>query len=138
MAAIKFYSTTIDCRSPEVLARFYAALLGWEVVYCDGTFACVGAPGQVQGGYPGLSFQREPAYQPPVWPTDRAHPQQMAHLDFAVDDLEEAVRQAVACGAVQATQQFSEGWRVMLDPEGHPFCLCAMGEMMRSPQFALR
>ena len=62
----------------------------------------------------------------------------MAHLDFAVNDLEQAVAHALACGAVIAEQQFSDGWRVMFDPEGHPFCLCNMKEMFDSEGFALR
>ena len=61
----------------------------------------------------------------------------MAHLDFAVDDLEQAVQYAVRCGASVADAQFSEGWRVMLDPAGHPFCLCQMKSMLDSTQFAL-
>ena len=45
----------------------------------------------------------------------------MAHLDFAVNDLEKAVQHAINCGATMAAEQFSEGWRVMFDPAGHPF-----------------
>jgi len=48
-----------------------------------------------------------------------------AHLDFAVNDLEEAVQHAINCGATMAAEQFSEEWRVMFDPAGHPFC-CAV------------
>lgn len=32
--------------------------------------------------------------------------QQMAHLDFAVNDLEKAVQHAVRCGAAVAEEQF--------------------------------
>ena len=64
--------------------------------------------------------------------------QQMAHLDFAVNDLEKAVQHAVRCGAAVAEEQFSDAWRVMLDPAGHPFCLCQMKSMMESACFALR
>ncbi|MDB7859986.1 VOC family protein, partial [Intestinimonas butyriciproducens] len=32
----------------------------------------------------------------------------------------------------------SDAWRVMLDPAGHPFCLCQMKSMMESACFALR
>ena len=41
------------------------------------------------------------------------------------------------CGAKQASQQFSENWRVMFDPEGHPFCLCRMKQVIESPHFSL-
>ena len=135
---IKLYAFTIDCKNPQKLAEFYAALLGWEVVFSDGDWACLGAPGAAQGAYPGILFQGNPDYQPPVWPEEPGAQQQIAHLDFAVDDLQQAVQHAVSCGATVAGQQFSDGWTVMLDPAGHPFCLCLMKEMMEGPQFALR
>jgi len=61
----------------------------------------------------------------------------MAHLDFAVNDLEKAVSHAVNCGAIVADTQYSNEWRVMLDPAGHPFCLCEMKALMESPHFGL-
>ena len=45
------------------------------------------------------------------------------HLDFQVDDLDEAVAHAVECGAELADFQPQERVRVLLDPAGHPFCL---------------
>ncbi len=137
-AKVKLYAFTLDCRDPLALAEFYAALLGWEIPYHDAQWACVGAPGAPQGAYPGLQFQRNPAYQPPVWPDAPQAQQQMAHLDFAVDDLEQAVAHAIQCGARPASAQFSTQWRVMLDPAGHPFCLCQMQSVMQSEHFALR
>lgn len=134
---IKLYAFTLDCKGPYELAKFYAALLGWKIAFHDEEFACVGAPGKAQGAYPGIMFQRNPAYEPPVWPETPGAQQQMAHLDFAVNDLEQAVRHAVSCGAKLAEKQFSDGWRVMLDPAGHPFCLCSMKPIIDSPEFAL-
>lgn len=46
------------------------------------------------------------------------------HLDIGVDDLAEAVAWAVEVGATLAEAQPQEHVRVMLDPHGHPFCLC--------------
>ncbi len=135
---IKLYAFTIDCPQPYELAQFYAALLQWEIAYHDEDWACLGAPGAPQGAYPGILFQRNPDYVPPVWPEAPGAQQQMAHMDFAVDDLEQAVAHAVQCGAEPAATQFSDDWRVMLDPAGHPFCLCRMKELMDSPHFALR
>lgn len=134
---IKLYAFTVDCKDPHALAAFYAALLGWEIPYYDEEYACLAAPGMAQGQYPGITFQRNSAYEPPVWPEASGTQQQMAHLDFAVADLEKAVQYAVQCGATVAKEQFSEGWRVMLDPAGHPFCLCGMKPVIESPQFGL-
>lgn len=134
---IKLYSFTVDCTDPYELAKFYASLLKWEIPFHDADWACVGAPGAGQGAYPGITFQRNPAYQPPVWPEAPDAQQQMAHLDFAVNDLEAAVAHAVHCGARIADQQFSDGWRVMFDPAGHPFCLCQLQPIFESEQFGL-
>ena len=134
---IKMYAVTIDCPDPDRLARFYAELLHWEIMFQDEDWACLGAPGTAQGAYPGITFQRNVDYQPPVWPEEPGAQQQMAHLDFAVTDLEAAAAYAVQCGATVAPQQFSDGWRVMLDPVGHPFCLCPLPDIFSSSEFAL-
>jgi hypothetical protein len=48
----------------------------------------------------------------------------MMHLDFQVGDLDSAVAEAVALGATVASDQPQPNVRVLLDPAGHPFCLC--------------
>lgn len=134
---IKMYAFTLDCKEPFALAQFYAKLLKWEIPFYDNDWACAGAPGKDQGAYPGITFQRNDDYVPPVWPEESEAQQQMAHMDFAVNNLEEAVQYAIKCGAEMAKEQFSEGWRVMLDPAGHPFCLCEMKPVFASDNFAL-
>lgn len=134
---IKMYSFTLDCQDPHSLAEFYGALMGWEVMPLGEDWACVYAPGTKQGGYPCILFQRNPDYEPPVWPEEPEAQQQMAHIDFAVNDLEKAVQHAVQCGAAIADEQFSDEWKVMFDPAGHPFCLCDMKSIIESPHFGL-
>lgn len=134
---IKMYSFTVDCKEPQELAKFYAALLNWEMMQMDDGWACVNAPGTNQGTYPGILFQRNPEYIPPVWPEEPEAQQQMAHIDFAVNDLEKAVKYAIKCGATIADEQFSKTWRVMFDPAGHPFCLCKMKSVIESAHFGL-
>lgn len=123
---MKMYSFTIDCEQPYELAKFYAALLQWQIVFFDEDYACVAAPETPQGAYPGIMFQRNPQYKPPVWPDKPEAQQQMAHLDIAVNDLEKAVGHAVQCGARISDEQYSDDWKVMFDPAGHPFCLCLL------------
>ena len=108
---IKMYSFTMDCIDPYALAKFYAEMLNWEIPFYDENWACIGAPGMSHGAYPGILF--------------------------AVNDLEEAVQHAINCGATMASEQFSEEWRVMFDPAGHPFCLCRMKAIFESEKFAL-
>lgn len=134
---IKMYSFTVDCKDPNELAKFYAELLKWETIFVDEEWACVCAPGTKQGTYPGILFQRNPEYKPPVWPDEPEDQQQMAHLDFAVNDLDKAVQYAIHCGAEIADEQFSNNWRVMFDPAGHPFCLCQMKSIIESEHFGL-
>lgn len=134
---IKMYSFTMDCKDLHELAKFYATLLKWETFFNDEDWACVYPPGTNQGSYPCILFQRNPEYIPPVWPDKPEAQQQMAHLDFAVNDVEKAVEYAIQCGAKVSTEQFSDNWTVMFDPAGHPFCLCQMKSMMESAHFAL-
>ena len=48
------------------------------------------------------------------------------HFDFQVPDLQAAVEYAQSLGAIKATAQFGGSEFVtMIDPAGHPFCLCA-------------
>jgi predicted enzyme related to lactoylglutathione lyase len=134
---IKLYSFTLDCKDPHELAKFYAALLRWETGSHDEEYAWIYPPGTKHGAYPCILFQRNPEYMPPVWPDKPEAQQQMAHMDFAVDDLEKSIQHAVLCGATIADAQFSEDWKVMFGPAGHPFCLCLMKSIFESGHFAL-
>ena len=113
----------LDSPDAQQLSAFYRRLLGWETQKDEPGWVKLGSP----DGGPGLSFQTEPAYQRPSWPSDPARQQMMLHLDIAVDDLEVAGRHAVAAGAVLAEFQPQRDVRVYLDPAGHPFCLFLAG-----------
>lgn len=134
---IKMYSFTIDCKDPGELAKFYAALVKWNIVFTAEEYACIAPPETEQGAYPCILFQKNSDYVPPVWPEEPKAQQQMAHLDFAVNDLEKAVEYAISCGARISEKQFSDDWRVMFDPAGHPFCLCQMKSVIESEHFGL-
>jgi len=125
---IKFDAVMIDCVEPNELAEFYSALLKWKVVYSDDEYTVVAPPGRERGEYPGISFQKNPDYVPPVWPDESGVQQQMMHIDFLVNDLDKAVKHAISCGATVASEQFSNYWKVMFDPSGHPFCLVERSE----------
>lgn len=71
----------------------------------------------------GLSFSLAEDYVRPVWPAALDEQQMMMHLDISVEDLEAGVVWAQDAGAVLADFQPQEHVRVMLDPDGHPFCL---------------
>lgn len=121
---IKLLEFMIDCKAPRELADFYVALLGWKIAFEHEQYVLIYPDDKEKGTYPGISFQRNLDFVPPVWPEEPGAQQAMAHLDFAVENLEEAVKHAISCGATQAEKQYSDEWRVMFDPVGHPFCLC--------------
>ncbi|MCR8670092.1 VOC family protein [Agrococcus sp. HG114] len=117
MAIARFPTLVIDCPDAAALARFYGAVLDWPVVKDHDDWVEIQADyGQM------LCFQQVEGYRPPEWP-GQEHPQQM-HLDVDVDDLDEAEAAVVALGATRHEHQPGETFRVMLDPAGHPFCLC--------------
>jgi predicted enzyme related to lactoylglutathione lyase len=115
----------LDAADAITLAQFYAQLLDWTMtdsfVGPQGGWAVIRAP----DGSLKMEFQGGPDYRPPVWPAVPGAQQMMIHLDIAVEDLEQGVARAVELGAQIAGHQPGPAVRVMLDPEGHPFCLFA-------------
>lgn len=127
---IEATSVSISTPRPRELAAFYSALLGLEVAASEGPRE--GEPPEAgwaqlrpQAGRLAMTVNLEwdPGFVPPVWPSTPGEQQPQAHLDLWVDDLDEAERWAVECGASRHTHQPQEDVRVMLDPDGHPFCL---------------
>ena len=113
----------LDSGDADGLSAFYEKLLGWRRFPGEEFTNVVNVE---QKCFPSwITIQQVDGYVPPVWPWKPEEQQQMAHLDFHVRDVEEGVRHALACGARLAEAQMDDRWRVLLDPAGHPFCLCA-------------
>jgi predicted enzyme related to lactoylglutathione lyase len=128
MPASRLSATVIGSPDPRALAGFYQRLLGWHVT--DSEDPEPGRPARdvwvtirSEMGVPGLSFQYEPDHTRPVWPQGPGAQQMQMHLDIAVADLEDAATAAEELGATVAPHQPQDDVRVMLDPDGHPFCL---------------
>ena len=106
----------IDSADPARLARFYAAALGWEVTYSDDSY------GMVEGNGIKIGFGKVEGFRPAPWPDEACA--KRFHLDLQVDDLDDAAASLCAIGASQPDFQPGAGrWRVLLDPDGQPFCL---------------
>ena len=118
-----WWGVVLDAPDARTLARFYADLLGWEIVTDEPANATVGPP----DGVAYLGFQTSVGYVRPVWPPAEGAQQMMLHLDFEVTDLGAAVAHAMELGAEEAGYQPQDDVRVLLDPAGHPFCLYAEG-----------
>ncbi|MGY1436128.1 VOC family protein [Streptomyces reniochalinae] len=114
----------LDCPDTGRLADFYARMLGWKVdeSRSDRTWTEV----VDESGRRRLAFQEAPGLVPPEWPSGE-HSQQF-HLDLDVPParIDEAEREVLALGArlLQDDGGGERGFRVYLDPAGHPFCLC--------------
>jgi catechol 2,3-dioxygenase-like lactoylglutathione lyase family enzyme len=116
---MRLSTTVLDAPDAHALAAFYERLLGWIRVADEPDWVMLRPP----SGGTGLSFQSEPNFSPPVWPSVPGAQQMMTHLDIAVEDLAAGVAWACDAGARLADFQPQERVRVMLDPVGHPFCL---------------
>jgi catechol 2,3-dioxygenase-like lactoylglutathione lyase family enzyme len=111
---------SIDCSNPQRTRDFYAALTGWEKQKAYGCHAIVSENG-LTILFMGCDFE----YIPPVWPEEPGKQQKQMHFNFQVDDLPSAVEEAIKLGATKASAQYGgEHFVTLLDPEGHPFCLC--------------
>ncbi len=119
MAVTRTMYVTLDCAEARPLAEFWAAMLGGTIVFS--TPQAVGV--RSEAGL--IAAMVVPDYRPPTWPEPDV-PKQI-HLDLGVDDLEDAVAEAIAHGATPAAvQPAPEVRRILLDPAGHPFCLTTM------------
>ncbi|MCB0893547.1 MAG: VOC family protein [Propionibacteriaceae bacterium] len=106
---------TIDCADPAAEAAFWAAALGWQNSYSDENY------GMVTKGDQRIGFGRVEGWKAPDWPNTSGTKQ--FHFDLAVDDLAEAEAKLLELGATKPSEQPSEDWVVLRDPDGHPFCL---------------
>jgi len=114
---VEWMALTVDCPEPNVMADFYAALLGGTVTRRTPGLAKVDASGGP------IYFRAAPDYEPPTWPSPEVPLHQ--HFDYVVEDPHAAAQQLIPLGASLAAHQDPDDpdLLVMLDPAGHPFCL---------------
>jgi predicted enzyme related to lactoylglutathione lyase len=116
MAIARYPSFVVDCPDPGTLARFYGALLDWKADVSSDWAEIRSGDGQC------ICFQQVEGYTAPSWPSQQV-PQQL-HLDVIVDDLDAGEAAVLELGATKPPHQPGTTFRVLLDPAGHPFCLC--------------
>jgi catechol 2,3-dioxygenase-like lactoylglutathione lyase family enzyme len=110
----------IDAHDPRRLARFWAGVLGWEVVAEE--------PSEVDVGPAGYQYP-DPVAQMLVFVpvADPKCGKNRIHLDVApraAEDLAEAAATLRAAGATPVgIGQSDVKWHVMADPEGNEFCV---------------
>jgi Glyoxalase-like domain len=115
---MKLTAITLDCLDPMAPAMFYQQATGLELhPQSDDDFA-----GLTREDGLLIGFQRAEDYRAPDWP-GQSTPQQL-HLDFTVDDLDQAEAVLLKLGAAKPEcQPNGDRTTVLTDPAGHPFCL---------------
>ncbi len=124
--ASKFTELAIDCADPAGLARFWCAVLGYEVQDEEDGLVTIGSPGVPEGRErrgpvpPTLTFARVPEGKTiknrlhlDVNPTDREQDDEVGRL------LDLGARRA------EVGQTGEESWVCLADPEGNEFCVLA-------------
>lgn len=121
---MRLLGTVVNAVDPDALACFYADLLGWPRIMDEADWKAIRP---TEGGA-AIAFQRSQDRVHPVWPTEPGRQQSLLHLDFGSTDLESDVERASALGATLTDLSQSGDERVLIDPEGNPFCLIRVGD----------
>jgi hypothetical protein len=122
----KFTELAIDCADPDGLARFWCAVLGYEVQEAKDGFVTIGSPLVAEGRSrpgpvpPTLTFARVP---------EGKAVKNRVHLDVNPTDVEQddEVRRLLDLGArrVDVGQGGNVSWVCLADPEDNEFCVLA-------------
>ncbi|GGW46179.1 extradiol dioxygenase [Streptomyces lucensis JCM 4490] len=119
MTLVKAGVVVLDCAEPEKLAAFYKELLEGEQTDASANLVEIRGADGVR-----LAFRRDVNATPPSWP--RPENSLQAHLEFLVDDLDEAERRIVGLGGRPLETRDPAGpyeERGYADPAGHSFTL---------------
>jgi predicted enzyme related to lactoylglutathione lyase len=116
----RLVALSVDARDPARLARFWAGLLGWDMVEDDG-----GGVALMPTDDTGFRLRFRPTDEPKT-------SQNRMHFDLtstSLDDQRRTVEKALALGGrhVDVGQLPEEGHVVLGDPEGDEFCVIEPG-----------
>jgi predicted enzyme related to lactoylglutathione lyase len=111
--SLRLYHLVIDASDPGRLARFWAAVLEYDILEEDEEGAVVGVDDR---SYPGLCFLRVP---------EAKTTKNRLHIDLDPDDFDAEVDRVLHLGAVHTDvgQGPDVSWVVLADPEGNEFCV---------------
>lgn len=111
--ASRWYTVVIDAQDPARLARWWAQVLGYQIVYEGASEVGIARDGHT---YPGIAF---------VAATQAKDGRNRIHLDLNPDDRDAEVERLVNMGArlVHDGRHDGASWIVLSDPEGNEFCI---------------
>lgn len=108
----KWYSIVMDCRDIAAQARFWAEVLGYQVVFEADDEVVIGKDDHT---YPGLVFGPVP---------EGKSVKNRLHIDLNPSDQQAEVERLETLGAKRIDiGQGDVTWVVMADPEGNEFCV---------------
>jgi hypothetical protein len=110
---VRFYQLVIDAHDPAALARWWAEVLGHQILLESDTEVIVGSAAD---RYPGIVF---------VPASDAKTVKNRLHIDLDPDDYDTEVARLLRLGATRADigQGDDAPWTVLRDPEGNEFCI---------------
>jgi len=116
--ACRISELVLDCREPEVLARFWCEVLDFVVLDRDEDGLEIGPREGFGGAQPTIILSR----------TDKPEPAKpRLHIDVNATDRDQdpELERLLSLGARPADigQTGDESWHVLADPEGNEFCL---------------
>jgi predicted enzyme related to lactoylglutathione lyase len=109
----RWYTVVVDATNPALMARFWAAVLDYQIVFEQPDEVVIAKDRET---YPGIIFVPVPE---PKTVKNRLH------IDLNPDNQEAEVARLMALGArrVDVGQTDEVTWVVMADPEGNEFCV---------------
>ena len=111
---VEIADIVIDCSDPELVATFWAGLLGRPIVGRKGPYVWL----KRIGGGAGLGFQR--VVEPKVG-------KNRVHLDISGPDIGAVKNRVEVLGGHRIDGYEKGGFLVMADPEGNEFCVVPTG-----------
>ena len=109
---LTFEQVTVDARDPQALGQWWAAALGWVIIFEDEFEVEIRQQVEV---VPGLLF---------VANAEAKVTKNRRHLDLRPDDQDAEVARLVDLGARHVDiGQKNAKWVVLCDPEGNEFCV---------------
>ena len=114
----RWYTVVVDATNPALMARFWAAVLDYQIVFEQPDEVVIAKDRET---YPGIIFVPVPE---PKTVKNRLH------IDLNPDDQEAEVARLLGLGArrVDVGQTDEVTWVVMADPEGNEFCVLTARE----------
>jgi predicted enzyme related to lactoylglutathione lyase len=114
----RWYTVVVDAANPALKARFWAAVLDYQIVFEQPDEVVIAKDRET---YPGIIFVPVPE---PKTVKNRLH------IDLNPDNQEAEVARLLGLGAkrVDVGQNDEVTWVVMADPEGNEFCVLTARE----------